>query len=69
MPTGTVKWFNHTKAYGFIKSDQEEGPDIFVYNNALHASGIHTLKERDQVSYEIVNEKGKTEAVQLKIVP
>ncbi|AIL65940.1 Cold shock protein [Rickettsiales bacterium Ac37b] len=72
MATGTVKWFSHIKAFGFIEPDQKSndanGKDIFVHAKALQASGINTLKQGDRISYELANERGKTAAVQLKIL-
>jgi CspA family cold shock protein len=55
MPTGTVKWFNERKGFGFI--EQETGPDVFVHHSAINASGFKTLNEGDRVSFEI--EQGK----------
>ncbi|MGD9344438.1 MAG: cold shock domain-containing protein [Candidatus Aminicenantes bacterium] len=51
MPTGTVKWFNEKKGYGFI--EQEEGKDIFVHFSSITMPGFKTLTAGDQVSYEI----------------
>jgi CspA family cold shock protein len=51
MPTGTVKWFNDKKGFGFI--EQESGPDVFVHHSAINASGFKSLKEGDKVSFEI----------------
>jgi CspA family cold shock protein len=55
MANGTVKWFNEQKGYGFIK--QENGQDIFVHYSAINGAGFKTLKEGDQVTFEV--EKGK----------
>jgi cold shock protein len=49
--TGTVKWFNEAKGYGFIKRD--DGPDLFVHYTNIAGSGFRTLKEDDQVEFEI----------------
>lgn len=51
MANGTVKWFNDKKGFGFI--EQEGGPDVFVHHSAINASGFKSLKEGDQVSFEI----------------
>lgn len=51
MPTGTVKWFNDTKGYGFITSD--EGGDVFVHQSAIMAEGYRTLAEGERVEFEI----------------
>ncbi len=50
--TGTVKWFNSEKGYGFITSD--EGNDIFVHYSALNQEGFKTLNEGDKVEFEVV---------------
>ncbi len=55
MANGTVKWFNDQKGFGFI--EQENGPDVFVHHSAINATGFKSLKEGDQVSFEI--EQGK----------
>jgi len=49
---GTVKWFNDSKGYGFIQ--REEGPDVFVHFSAIEGEGYKTLKEGQQVEFEIV---------------
>lgn len=51
MPTGTVKWFNATKGYGFIQADNG-GPDIFVHVSAVERAGTDTLREGQRVTYE-----------------
>jgi CspA family cold shock protein len=51
METGTVKWFNGSKGYGFIT--REEGADVFVHYNAIEGDGYKTLDEGDQVQFEI----------------
>lgn len=65
MPTGTVKWFNPTKGYGFIQPEQG-GNDVFVHISALERAGLTTLNEGQRVSYDMATEKGKTSAVNLK---
>ncbi len=69
MPTGTVKWFNADKGYGFIQPDGG-GPDVFVHISAVERSGIGTLKEGERVSFDIESDprKGKTSAVNLREV-
>ncbi|MEJ2060195.1 MAG: cold-shock protein [Gammaproteobacteria bacterium] len=52
MLTGTVKWFNETKGFGFITPD-DGGKDVFVHFSAISASGFKTLTEGQKVSYEI----------------
>jgi CspA family cold shock protein len=49
--TGTVKWFNEAKGYGFIRRD--DGPDLFVHYTNIAGSGFRTLKEDDKVEFEI----------------
>jgi CspA family cold shock protein len=49
--TGTVKWFNEAKGYGFIKRD--DGPDLFVHYTNITGSGFRTLKEEDKVEFEV----------------
>ena len=51
METGTVKWFNRTKGYGFIA--REEGEDVFVHFSAINSEGFKTLDEGDKVEFEI----------------
>ncbi|MDX2176728.1 MAG: cold-shock protein [Candidatus Sumerlaeia bacterium] len=51
MPTGTVKWFNDSKGYGFISPD-DKGGDLFVHHSAIMMNGFRTLKEGQRVSYE-----------------
>ncbi len=52
MPTGTVKWFNDKKGFGFISI--EGGEDIFVHHTAIQSDGFRTLEEGDNVEFEIV---------------
>ena len=52
MPTGTVKWFNDKKGFGFISV--EGGEDIFVHHTAIQSDGFRTLEEGDSVQFEIV---------------
>ncbi|MFN0185495.1 MAG: cold-shock protein [Aquabacterium sp.] len=53
MPTGTVKWFNDAKGFGFIESD-EGGPDIFAHFSAIEMDGFRTLKQGSKVQFELV---------------
>ena len=53
MATGTVKWFNAEKGFGFIAQDGG-GPDVFVHHTAIVAEGYRSLNEGDQVSFEVV---------------
>ena len=65
MATGTVKWFNTTKGYGFIQPEGG-GKDVFVHISAVERAGLRTLNEGQQVSFELKDERGKTAAVDLK---
>jgi cold shock protein len=67
MPTGTVKWFNSQKGFGFIQPDQG-GPDVFVHVSAVERAGLRGLDEGQKVSYELVQDKrsGKSSADELR---
>ena len=65
MAQGTVKWFNPSKGYGFIRP-QGGGKDVFVHIFAVEHAGLSTLKEGQQVEYEIIEDRGKTSVVKLK---
>ena len=58
MPSGTVKWFNDAKGFGFITTDN--GPDLFVHYRSIQSNGFKTLKEGQKVSFEVTQgPKGK----------
>jgi CspA family cold shock protein len=65
MASGTVKWFNSTKGFGFIQPD-EGGSDVFVHISAVERAGLRGLNEGQKVSYEMETERGRTAAVNLK---
>jgi cold shock protein len=67
MATGTVKWFNATKGYGFIQPD-DGGKDVFVHISAVEQAGLRELNEGQKVNYEIVADKrtGKSSAGNLR---
>jgi CspA family cold shock protein len=65
MPTGTVKWFNSQKGFGFIQPDGG-GPDVFVHISAVERAGLSGLNEGQKISFDIANERGKTNAANLK---
>ena len=67
MSEGTVKWFNTTKGYGFIQP-ADGGNDVFVHISAVQQAGLQGLADGQQVSYELQNERGKTAAVDLKLI-
>jgi CspA family cold shock protein len=66
MPQGTVKWFNDTKGYGFIHSD--DGQDVFVHQSEIQAEGFRTLKEGQKVEFEVTQGQKGSKAVNVKIV-
>ena len=67
MPSGTVKWFNSQKGFGFIQPSNG-GPDVFVHISAVERAGMNGLNEGQKVSFEIVADKrtGKSSAGDLK---
>ena len=66
MASGTVKWFNSMKGYGFIQP-QSGGKYIFVHISAVEKAGLSTLNEGQQVEYEVVSDRGKESAGNLKV--
>lgn len=67
MATGTVKWFNATKGYGFI-APEDGGKDVFVHVSALDEAGIRELADGQKVSYELKENRGKEAAAELKVL-
>lgn len=67
MAEGTVKWFNTTKGYGFIQPSSG-GNDVFVHISAVQRAGLQGLADGQKVSYELQNERGKTAAVDIKLL-
>lgn len=67
MSTGTVKWFNSTKGFGFIQPD-DGGQDVFVHISAVERAGMRDLQEGQKISYELVQDRrsGKMAADQLQ---
>tara|TARA_R110001592_G_C12710322_1_gene707760 strand:- start:62 stop:268 length:207 start_codon:yes stop_codon:yes gene_type:complete len=65
MATGTVKWFNSNKGFGFIEPTNG-GSDVFVHISAVEKSGLSSMNEGDNVEYEIQSERGKESAHNLK---
>ncbi|HWV52787.1 cold-shock protein [Pseudorhodoplanes sp.] len=66
MASGTVKWFNSTKGYGFIQPDGG-GKDVFVHISAVEKIGLRGLNEGQKIQYEIVANRGKESAENLKV--
>ena len=65
--TGIVKWFNPDKGYGFIKPDNGK-QDIFIHISALKTAGLNNLSDNQKIEYEIVEERGKKSAGNIKLV-
>jgi CspA family cold shock protein len=66
MATGTVKWFNTTKGFGFIMPS-DGGKDVFVHITAVQAAGLRGLNDGQAVTYEVAMERGKAAATNLKL--
>ena len=66
IASGNVKWFNPTKGYGFIQPS-DGGKDVFVHISAVERAGLSTLNEGQRVEYELVSNRGKTSAENLKV--
>ena len=66
MATGTVKWFNHAKGFGFIAPEQGD-KDVFVHISAVQAARMETLTEGQRLSFEVVTERGKSAAANLSV--
>lgn len=67
MASGTVKWFNPTKGYGFIQPD-DGGKDVFVHITAVQAAGLPGLEDGQKIAYELTEQRGKTSAAELKLL-
>ena len=66
MANGSVKWFNATKGFGFIQP-QDGGQDVFVHITAVQAAGLTGLNDGQKVSYDVITERGKQAAANLKL--
>ena len=64
MSNGKIKWFNPTKGYGFIENDTG-GKDVFLHVSALEQAGIDTLTEGEAVSFEIADNRGRENAINI----
>jgi CspA family cold shock protein len=67
VPTGTVKWFNATKGYGFIEPE-DGGRDVYVHSSVVQRAGLIDLKEGQQVAFEMISDRGGMKAANLRIV-
>ncbi len=68
METGTVKWFNVTKGYGFIAPDSGTGSDVFIHISTVESCGIGTLNEGQKVEYESGENRGKIAVTNIKVI-
>jgi CspA family cold shock protein len=67
MASGTVKWFNDQKGFGFIT--QDDGPDVFVHHSAIDAAGFRSLSEGDQVEFEVTQGPKGSQAKAVRKLP
>ena len=67
VPSGTVKWFNATKGYGFIQPDGGGSKDVFVHISAVERAGFSSLAEGAKVSFDVVQNRGKESAENLRL--
>ena len=66
MPTGTVKWFNNAKGYGFI--EQEGGPDVFAHFSAIQGDGFKSLEEGQKVEFTVSDGQKGPQAEQIVVL-
>jgi CspA family cold shock protein len=66
MARGKVKFFNSQKGFGFIQPN-DGGPDVFVHVSAVERAGMHTLNEGQELTYDVVSERGKLAASNLQV--
>jgi cold shock protein len=65
--TGTVKWFDVTKGYGFIEP-ADQSKDVFIHISALERAGLRNLKEGQKIGYNIESKNGRTSAIDIKLI-
>lgn len=64
MPVGKIKWFNDQKGYGFITP--KNGKDVFIHHSAINMNGYRTLKENDEVEFEVVEGERGSQAANVR---
>jgi len=67
MRTGKIKWFNADKGYGFIEPD-DKSKDVFLHVSELAKTGLTDIEEGEKLSFELANVKGKTVAIDIKLI-
>ena len=67
MNTGTVKWFNASKGYGFVEPS-DKSRDVFLHISAVEAIGLSDLQDGQKISYNIESNKGKISAIDIKLI-
>jgi len=67
MNTGTVKWFNASKGYGFVEPS-DKSKDVFLHISAVEAIGLSDLQDGQKISYNIESNKGKISAIDIKLI-
>ena len=65
--TGTVKWFNSTKGYGFIAPDNGS-KDVFIHRSVVEAVGLETLDDNQKIEFEVTSSQGKESAANIKLI-
>ena len=65
--TGTIKWFNPEKGYGFV-STGNGSKDMFIHRSAVEAAKLHTLEENQKIEFDIEEKQGKTSAININLI-
>ncbi len=68
LQTGTVKFFNNTKGFGFITVDGEEGKEVFVHFSAINSDGYKSLNDGDRVEFELIEEDRGEKAINVSLI-